>query len=79
MIEARSRVMLEMNVSAERLEALVAVLPAMREPTVAPLHAGAGYAVKAAVRRLDLPVVIPAIKASGGTDIVVTTFSQIVP
>ncbi|MEO6461961.1 MAG: ATP phosphoribosyltransferase [Candidatus Eisenbacteria bacterium] len=78
-IEARSRVMLEMNVSAERLDALVAVLPAMREPTVAPLHAGAGYAVKAAVRRVDLTRVLPAIKASGGTDIVVTTFSQIVP
>ena len=78
-IEARSRVMLEVNVSAARLEALVRVLPAMREPTVSPLHAGAGYAVKAAVRRVDLPRIIPAIKASGGTDIVVTTFSQIVP
>ena len=78
-IEARSRVMLEVNVCAARLEALVRVLPAMREPTVSPLHAGAGYAVKAAVRRVDLPRLIPAIKASGGTDIVVTTFSQIVP
>jgi ATP phosphoribosyltransferase len=78
-IEARSRVMLEVNVCAARLEALVRVLPAMREPTVSPLHAGAGYAVKAAVRRVDLPSIIPAIKASGGTDLVVTTFSQIVP
>jgi ATP phosphoribosyltransferase len=78
-IEARSRVMLEVNVCAARLEALVRVLPAMREPTVSPLHAGAGYAVKAAVRRVDLPTLIPAIKASGGTDLVVTTFSQIVP
>jgi len=78
-IEARSRVMLEVNVCAARLEALVRVLPAMREPTVSPLHAGAGYAVKAAVRRVDLPALIPAIKASGGTDLVVTTFSQIVP
>jgi ATP phosphoribosyltransferase len=78
-LEARSRVMLEVNVSAERLEALVKVLPAMREPTVAPLHAGAGYAVKAAVQRDDLPRLIPAIRASGGTDIVVTAFSQIVP
>ncbi len=78
-IEARDRVMLEVNVSGGQLEALVAVLPAMREPTVAPLHAGAGYAVKAAVRRADLPRLIPAIKANGGTDLVVSTFAQIVP
>ena len=78
-IEARSRVMLEVNVCAGSLEALVRELPAMREPTVSPLHAGAGYAVKAAVKRADLPRLIPALKASGGTDIVVTAFSQIVP
>ena len=78
-LEARSRVMLEVNVCAAKLEALVRVLPAMREPTVSPLHAGAGYAVKAAVRRVDLPRLIPAIMASGGSDLVITTPSQIVP
>jgi ATP phosphoribosyltransferase len=54
------------------------VLPCMREPTVSTLHGGAGYAVKAAVPRSDLPTVIPRLKACGGTDIVVTSLSHLV-
>jgi ATP phosphoribosyltransferase len=77
-LDARRRVMLEVNVTPEKLEALCAVLPCMREPTISPLHGGAGYAVKAAVPRGDLPRLIPQIKAQGGTDIVVTALAQIV-
>ena len=78
-LEARRRVMLEVNVAPERLNDVVAVLPSMREPTVAALHGSGGYAVKVAVLREDLPRVIPAVKACGGTDLVVTTPEQIVP
>lgn len=78
-LEARSRVLVEINVSADHLESLIAVLPCMREPTIAPLHGEAGYAVKAAVRREDLPALIPLLKARGGTDILVTQPAQIVP
>jgi ATP phosphoribosyltransferase len=78
-LEARQRVMLEVNASAECLEQVVAALPAMRRPTVSPLYGNGSYAVKAAVRRDALPNVIPAIKAAGGTDVVVSTLSQIVP
>lgn len=77
-IDARSRVMLEINVSADDLERLCAALPCMREPTVSPLHGGAGYAVKAAVPRDQLPELIPVLKRNGGTDLIVTTLSQIV-
>ncbi len=78
-LEARKRVMLEVNVPADRLEAVCAALPCMREPTVSTLHGGAGYAVKAAVPRADLPRVIPELKAKGATDLVVFSPSQIVP
>jgi len=78
-IDARQRVMVEVNVPVDALEAVVAVLPCLREPTMAPLHGDAGYAVKAAVPRTDLPRIIPEVKARGGTDIVVSALSQIVP
>jgi ATP phosphoribosyltransferase-like protein len=78
-LDARKRVMLEVNVPADRLEAVIAVLPSMREPTMSPLHGDQGFAVKAAVPRTDLPRVIPEIKARGGTDIIVTALAQIVP
>ncbi len=77
-LEARRRVILEVNVGAEHLEQVVGILPAMREPTVSPLHGESGYAVKAAVPKADLPQLIPAIRAAGGADIVVSPLSQIV-
>lgn len=77
-LDARQRVMVEVNVSAEALERVIEVLPCMREPTVSTLHGGAGYAVKAAVPRAQLARIIPEVKARGGTDIVVTRLSQIV-
>ena len=78
-LEARRRVMLEMNISADLLESLARNLPSMREPTISPLHGSAGFAVKVAVLRDDLSHLIPMIKACGGTDIVVTSPSRIVP
>jgi len=78
-LEARKRVMVEVNAPAEKLESVVALLPCMREATVSPLFGDSGYAVKAAIPRQQLPTVIPAIKAAGGTDVVVTALSQIVP
>ena len=78
-LEARTRVMIEVNVSAGCLDAVVEALPCMREPTVSMLRSESGYAVKAAVPRADLASVVPAIKQRGGTDIVVTTPEQIVP
>lgn len=78
-LEARARVMVEVNVGADDLQAVVDILPCMREPTIATLHQGGGHAVKAAVPRADLPGLIPRLKAAGATDIVVTALSQIVP
>ncbi|MCU0232957.1 MAG: ATP phosphoribosyltransferase [Thermoanaerobaculales bacterium] len=78
-LEARLRVMVEVNVAPERLDAVLAVLPCMRQPTVSQLAGGAGFAVKAAVPRADLPAVIPRLKAQGGEDVVVTRLAQIVP
>ena len=78
-LEARKRVMVEVNVPADKLEAVIAVLPCMREPTVSPLHGNTGFAVKAAVPRDQLARTIPEIKAKGGSDVVVTALAQIVP
>ncbi len=71
--------MLELNVDAARLDGLLAILPSMKEPTIARLMGEAGYAVKVAAPRSALPALIPAIRAKGGTAIVITEPSQIVP
>ena len=71
--------MIEVNVSAQNLDQVINVLPAMQKPTVSPLFEEAGYAVRAAILRTELPAVIPQIKASGGRDIVVSELNQIIP
>lgn len=78
-LDARTRVVLEVNVGPENLAAVCDALPAMREPTIANLHEGRGFAVKAAVLRDELPDLMPLLKARGASDILVTSPSQIVP
>ena len=78
-LEARKRVMVELNVTKDSLERVIGILPCMREPTISALHSSEGFAVKAAVPRSELARVIPAVKAAGGSDIVVTNLAQIVP
>ena len=78
-LEARSRVMLELNVSEADFDRVVSVLPCMREPTVSRLHGESGYAVRAAVPRRGLPALLLEVKVLGGTDLVVSQPQQIVP
>ncbi len=78
-LDGRQRLMIEVNVSAEQMEDVISVLPAMQQPTVATLSGNSGYAVRAAILRTDLPFVIPRVKQVGGRDVVVTKVSQIVP
>jgi ATP phosphoribosyltransferase len=78
-LEARKRVMIEVNVPAERLAELTSVLPYMKSPTVSPLKGGEAFAVKVAAPRASLAGLIPEIKRRGGSDIVVSELSQLVP
>jgi ATP phosphoribosyltransferase len=78
-LEARRRVMVEVNVTPEALQRVVAALPCMREPTIAMLHGERGFAIKVAAPKNGLPELIGKIKALGGTDIVVSPIAQIVP
>lgn len=78
-LDARRRVMLEMNVPADRLDALVRTLPCMRSPTVAPLYGQSGYAVKVAVERDKAARLIPRLKKMGACDILESRFEKVVP
>ena len=78
-LAARGRVMLEMNVSAERLDGLVAAAPAMKSPTIAPLYGGDGYAVKIVVQKEDVPRLIPKLKELGAADILEYTLRKVMP
>lgn len=68
-LDARDRVMLEMNVSKENFDALVKGLPSMKSPTVSPLHGDDGFAIKIAVKKSEVPNLLPKLKELGATDI----------
>jgi len=78
-LDGRDRVMLEMNVPKTKFQEMVAGLPAMRSPTVAPLYGDEGYAVKIAVKKQDVPDLIPRLKKAGATDIVEYDLRKVVP
>lgn len=78
-LQARGRVMMDLNVSQENLEKVIEILPSMRTPTVSPLSDTGWVAVRAAVPRKKLADIIPKLKNSGACDIVTTSAEQLVP
>ena len=78
-LDGRDRVMLEMNIPKNCFDALVKGLPAMRSPTVAPLFGDEGYAVKIAVKKCEVPEIIPRLKKLGALDIVEYDLRKVVP
>jgi ATP phosphoribosyltransferase len=77
-LNARERVMLEMNVPPDKMEDIVRVLPCMRAPTVSPLYKDMGYAVKVAVKRNESLRLIPLLKSMGATDILEYEFKKVI-
>jgi ATP phosphoribosyltransferase len=77
-LDARGRVLLKLNVSEERKDAVLAVLPSMKSPTMSPL-AGGGYAVESVVEKKLINLIIPALIDAGATDLVEMAIAKIVP
>jgi ATP phosphoribosyltransferase len=77
-IEAEGRVLIKLNVTQEHLDAVLAVVPSMKAPTVSPLAEG-GFAIETVVDKRGVNRLIPQLKASGATDILELPISKIVP
>jgi len=77
-MEARGKVLVKLNCATERLEEVIAVLPAMKAPTVNQLYGGAGYAVETVIPKNQINLLIPALKDAGATDLIELSLSKIV-
>jgi ATP phosphoribosyltransferase len=77
-LEARGKVLVKLNVSGAALDAVIAVLPAMKSPTVSKLFGEDGYAVESVVPKATINTLIPALKDQGATDIIELPLSKIV-
>lgn len=77
-LEAESRVLLKMNVPAEKLDAVVKNLPALHAPTVNALNADGWHAVESVVEEAKVREVIPALRAVGATGIIELPLNKII-
>jgi ATP phosphoribosyltransferase len=78
-LDARGRVLVKLNVDEGHLAEVVAMLPAMRAPTVSELAEAGFYAVETVVPKATINVLIPRLKAAGAEDIVELPITKIVP
>lgn len=77
-LEAEGRVLIKLNVAGDRIDEVLAVVPSMKAPTVAPLSDG-GFAVETVADKRGVNRLIPQLKAAGATDILELPISKIVP
>jgi ATP phosphoribosyltransferase len=77
-LEAAGRVLIKLNVGPGEREAVLAVMPSMKAPTVSPLADG-GFAIEAVVDKRGVNRLIPKLKTAGATDILEMPISKIVP
>jgi ATP phosphoribosyltransferase len=77
-LRAEGRVLIKLNVSEADRDAVIAVVPSMKAPTVSPL-AGGGYAIETVAEKRGVNRLIPQLLAAGATDILELPISKIVP
>ncbi len=77
-LRAEGRVLIKLNVSETDRDAVLAVVPSMKAPTVSPL-AGGGFAIETVVEKRGVNRLIPELLAAGATDILELPISKIVP
>jgi ATP phosphoribosyltransferase len=78
-LDARGRVLVKMNVASEQLSAVLALLPAMKSPTVNELAGDGGFAVETVVSKSQINTLIPELKDAGATGILELPISKIIP
>lgn len=78
-IYAATRVGLKMNVSDEALSKVLAILPAMKTPTISQLYNGSGVALEVVVEEKIVRDIIPALIEAGATDIIEYSLNKVIP
>ena len=77
-LEARGRVLLKLNVDEASLGGVIALLPALKSPTVSKLFGEDGFAVETVVAKSEINVLIPALRAAGASGIIELPIAKIV-
>jgi ATP phosphoribosyltransferase len=78
-LRAREKVGLKLNVGAANLEKVVKLLPALKEPTVNPLHGKGWFAVETVIDECEVRRLVPQLKAAGAEGIIEYPLNKVIP
>jgi ATP phosphoribosyltransferase len=78
LLEAQGKRMIFLNVPADRISDVLAVMPALESPSVARLARGDMYEVFSVVDEDDLPDLVMKLKAAGAKDLVVVPLDKLI-
>ena len=77
-LDARGKVLVKLNVAAESLQAVLALVPSLKAPTVNELAGDGGFAIETVVAKNQINILIPALKDVGATGILELPISKII-
>ena len=78
-LAAQNKVGLKMNIAQENLQSLLAILPAMRNPTISQLSQDGWYAVETIVDEHIVRDFIPELRSVGAEGIIEYPLSKVIP
>ena len=78
-IEAEGRVGLKMNCPRDHLQDVLAVLPAMKNPTISALSLEGWVAVETILHETEVRTIIPALKRAGASDLIEYPLNKVIP
>jgi ATP phosphoribosyltransferase len=78
-IRAEQKVGLKMNVEKKNLEKILSVLPALKNPTVAPLSKSGWFDVDTIIDEAVVREIIPALKEAGASGIIEYPLNKVIP
>jgi ATP phosphoribosyltransferase len=78
-LAAEAKVGIKLNVSSENLDAVLELLPAMKEPTVSSLFHGGWHAVETVADEKQVRDLIPRLKGAGAQDIIEYPLNKVIP
>jgi ATP phosphoribosyltransferase len=78
-IDAREKVGLKMNVPRSALDAIAAILPAEKSPTVSSLHDPDWVAVEVVIEEKVERELVPQLKRAGATGIITYSLNKVIP
>lgn len=77
-IDAQGKVLIKLNVSKPKLQAVLKLIPAMKKPTVSQLAEDNFFAVESVVPKSEINLLIPKLKDAGAEDIIELPITKMV-